>query len=361
MNHIIDKPMLTVVVPVYNGQHVLGDMLASLLAVNKNTQAMEVIFVNDGSLDDSAEVMESLAKQYSNVRCIHKENGGIASARNLGLQEAYGQYVAFADQDDRFSEGYARYIEKLEMSGADFLLSNYMEERDGKITVTDNIPQDDILTGKALQDLRRAYIGGGTLPYCQGEPIVRPITSIWQGVYRREWLQHNNIKFVQFVDYEDDYFFMIQLFAVATKIQVLREGFYIWRIRAESTSHTNRYLSDFYVKRKKYNAWLLDKAQKCGLTEQELRPFRQKLWRETILFGFINASNAPVQNSEKPSHVRKEMIEIIAGERAKFSRFGRAKGCLKHRLEYWLLMKLLLGEHYELAYYLNSKVFRRTV
>lgn len=357
----MDSPMLSVVVPVYNGQDVLGDMLASLLAVNKNTQSMEVVLVNDGSFDESAKVMKSLAEQYPNVRCIHKKNGGTASARNLGLQEACGQYIAFADQDDRFLSGYECYIEKLEISGADFLLSNYREERDGEITITNNIPQDDVLTGNDLQDLLRTYIGGGTLPYCQKPPIIRPITSIWQGVYRREWLLHNGIKFVKFVDCEDDYFFMIQILAVATKVQVIRDGFYIWRIREESTSHTDRYLTDFYVKRKKYNEWLLDMAIKCGIQEQELRPFRQKLWRETILFGFINASNAPVHNFEKTAQVRKEMSKIIATEKGKFSGFGRATGCIKHRLEYWLLMKLLLQEHYELAYYLNRIFFRRTV
>lgn len=53
----MDNPILSVVIPVYNGQHVLGDTLASLLSVNKNTLSMEVVLVNDGSLDDSAEVM----------------------------------------------------------------------------------------------------------------------------------------------------------------------------------------------------------------------------------------------------------------------------------------------------------------
>src|SRR6185503_6148625 len=83
---------------VYNVQKYLHQCVDSL--VGQTFRDLEIILVNDGSKDSSPAIMEEYAARYPNVRCIHKPNGGCATARNAGLRAARGEYVGFVDGDD---------------------------------------------------------------------------------------------------------------------------------------------------------------------------------------------------------------------------------------------------------------------
>lgn len=92
------SPLLSVIVPVYNVEAYLARCLDSILA--QNLDAMEVILVDDGSTDSSGTICDSYAAKDPRVRVIHKENGGLSSARNAGLDICRGEYIAFVDSDD---------------------------------------------------------------------------------------------------------------------------------------------------------------------------------------------------------------------------------------------------------------------
>lgn len=91
--------VITVIIPVYNGEKYVARAVRSVIAQPKGEYA-EVLIVNDGSRDTSGKICDDLAAEYSNVRVIHKENGGVSSARNLGIQNVRTKYVAFLDCDD---------------------------------------------------------------------------------------------------------------------------------------------------------------------------------------------------------------------------------------------------------------------
>ena len=90
--------MLSVIVPVYNVEKYLEDCVESLL--NQTYREYEIILVDDGSTDSSGEICDMLAKRSEKIQVIHKENGGLSSARNIGLKEARGRYIGFVDSDD---------------------------------------------------------------------------------------------------------------------------------------------------------------------------------------------------------------------------------------------------------------------
>lgn len=89
---------VSVIVPVYNVYEYLDKCLNSL--VNQTLKNIEIIVVNDGSPDNSEEIINKYVKEYSNVYSYKKENGGLSSARNYGLKYAKGEYIAFIDSDD---------------------------------------------------------------------------------------------------------------------------------------------------------------------------------------------------------------------------------------------------------------------
>lgn len=90
--------LVSVVVPVYNGEQYLEKTVESIL--NQNYQHIELILVDDGSSDQSAVIMQKLVIKDTRVRAFYNQNGGVACARNFGIHQAKGEFVAFCDQDD---------------------------------------------------------------------------------------------------------------------------------------------------------------------------------------------------------------------------------------------------------------------
>ena len=94
---------LSFVIPVYNVEHYLPQCLDSILC--QCTDACELILVDDGSRDHSGDICDRYQKKYDNIKVIHKPNGGLASARNAGMDAAEGVYLAFVDSDDYIEQG----------------------------------------------------------------------------------------------------------------------------------------------------------------------------------------------------------------------------------------------------------------
>lgn len=90
--------LISVIVPIYNTQHFLPTCIDSIL--NQTYQNLEIILINDGSTDTSPILCNQYANYDSRITIIHKENGGVSSARNAGLKIATGEYIAFVDSDD---------------------------------------------------------------------------------------------------------------------------------------------------------------------------------------------------------------------------------------------------------------------
>lgn len=92
------KPLISVIVPVYNAETTLKNCLDSIL--NQSFKSYEVIVVDDGSTDASPEICDSYKEAYGNVKVIHQENYGVSAARNAALELAVGDWLAFCDSDD---------------------------------------------------------------------------------------------------------------------------------------------------------------------------------------------------------------------------------------------------------------------
>jgi len=93
---------LSIIIPVYNAEKYIGSCLDSLLA--QDISDYEILCVNDGSRDGSAAILEEYARQHAGIQVIHKENGGVTSARNAGLEAAKGDFIWFVDADDLIKE-----------------------------------------------------------------------------------------------------------------------------------------------------------------------------------------------------------------------------------------------------------------
>ena len=124
------EPLISVIIPVYNMEAYLGRCLDSILG---NTyRNLEVICVDDGSMDRSLEMLREYAKKDSRIVVIAKENGGVSSARNGGLNRMRGEYVSFIDPDDYVHPQYFELLAKaLQEKGSDLAVCNYLSVEEG--------------------------------------------------------------------------------------------------------------------------------------------------------------------------------------------------------------------------------------
>lgn len=121
---------LSVIIPAYNAGQTIGRCLDSLLQ-SVQQALVEVICIDDGSKDNTWEILQSYSKKYACLRIFHKENGGVGSARNLGLSQAVGNYIAWVDSDDYVTtDWYATIHEGLEKYNPDCLVFDYFYTRD---------------------------------------------------------------------------------------------------------------------------------------------------------------------------------------------------------------------------------------
>ena len=95
----MNKPLVSVVIPVYNVENFVADTLESVCA--QTYKNIEIIVVDDGSKDNGLSICQKFCQQDSRIKVIHKENGGVSSARNVGLDNAKGKYICFVDSDDQ--------------------------------------------------------------------------------------------------------------------------------------------------------------------------------------------------------------------------------------------------------------------
>ena len=145
MERTKDVPGISLVVPVYNLQEYLPECLDSLLG--QSFAAIEIILVDDGSTDASAEICDRYAAQDGRIRVVHQQNAGVSKARNVGIRLARGKYLGFVDGDDWVDRDYCkRLYETLIDYRADISICSYYvarsrktkpEAADGKITIYD--------------------------------------------------------------------------------------------------------------------------------------------------------------------------------------------------------------------------------
>lgn len=90
--------MLSIIVPIYNGEQYIDRCVGSLL--RQNTDEIEIVLVDDGSTDNTPNICDKYAAEHRHIHVIHKENGGVPTARNAGIAAAQGAYIAFVDADD---------------------------------------------------------------------------------------------------------------------------------------------------------------------------------------------------------------------------------------------------------------------
>ncbi len=153
--------MVSVIIPIYNTQKYLVRCFDSI--INQTETDLEIILIDDGSTDDSGRICDAYAKKDKRFRVLHKENGGVSSARNSGIDMMFGDYCCFVDSDDCISENYISVLlNNLKLYCCDISVCGLLRNDDGgksnKVTVLNRRETQLSLFNEA--DGIKGYIGG---------------------------------------------------------------------------------------------------------------------------------------------------------------------------------------------------------
>ncbi|MCI2048225.1 MAG: glycosyltransferase family 2 protein [Lachnospiraceae bacterium] len=178
--------LISVIIPIYNAEKTLGECLDSIRA--QDFTDMEVILVDDGSTDGSAALCDRCACEDVRFKVLHKQNGGLVSARKAGIAAAHGAYTAFADADDCLCPDRISSLFEAAGGSADMVLAGYTGYREGQKDVPDAAVVNEAADGR----FGRAEIESLILPcmLCTGR-VFQPgvIASVWTKLFRTELLR----------------------------------------------------------------------------------------------------------------------------------------------------------------------------
>ena len=205
---------LSVIVPCYNGEKFIGRCLESL--VNQTLQDIEIIVINDGSTDNSQDIIDSYANKYHNIKAYKIPNSGIADARNFGVSKVETPYFGFLDCDDytdvtMFEKMYNKAIE----TNAQVVVSNFYWVK-----------------GKKKKLEKEGHYNTGK------DMLIHLFAVLWNKIYDTAFVRSTNIRFPSGNRYEDAYF----LYCLAPNIERLAfvdEAFVHYVQHENSITHNN--------------------------------------------------------------------------------------------------------------------------
>lgn len=221
------RPLITVIVPVYNVEQYLRQCLDSIL--NQTYQEIEVLLINDGSTDASDEICREYAERDNRIRYFVKENGGLSDARNYALDRAEGEYVTFVDSDDFLMEQALEKLYATSLLGESDLVVGffcYFEE-----------PYFQLFTKEHFPELPITYVDSLYALHQMDEMVdvnFLRFSTAWGKLYKLSLF--DGIRY-PYGKYAEDQFTTWRLYLKAEKIAVSNQVVYAYRHNPNSLSN----------------------------------------------------------------------------------------------------------------------------
>lgn len=325
-------PAISVIVPVYRVEPYLCRCVDSVLS--QTYSDFEVILVDDGSPDNCPMICDKYAEKDRRVRVIHQKNGGLSAARNVGLQAAQGQYIAFVDSDDCIHEKLLEtLLVVLKETDADFVKSNY-------IAFSDSVPQPEnvpsIITVYTPEEALREFM---CTEFSAGKHMK---STAWATLYKREM------------------FFVSEKIVLSFPLGKINEDTYIFPeliLRAKKIAHIDAAFYYYFSREDGITRSTVSKREidSCDLWEyihaiisQHTKVFEQQLARNSIT-RYLTVLQRTYDSSLKKPHfynVRRSLLEDREGLIPQISDIRLKRTLLLIRnYPLYRLLKRLLGKY----------------
>lgn len=246
-------PFISVIIPVYNTENYLRKCLDSVLA--QSFADFEVLLINDGSTDGSGKICDEYAKKDKRIKVFHKENGGVSSARNLGLDNAKGEWISFVDSDDTVKENYLLNLTLNIEFEIDLIIGGFIKTDENGNLIKGELKLENTTFSKNNKDVLINH----TL-FNIGFPVAK--------LFKRELIATNYISFpLEVKMYEDSLFLMDYLYFCSNIKLVNTQDYNYVEVKGSQSFKIHDFTSEYNA------AYLLYKqaTDKYGLSLDDLK------------------------------------------------------------------------------------------
>lgn len=289
---------ITIIVPVYNVEKYIRRCIDSL--ITQTFKSIEILLIDDGSKDNSGAICDEYALKDDRVKAIHKKNGGVSSARNVGLDNATGTYIMFCDPDDYVDPTWCEKMYSV-ISGAanDICFGSCGFNR------------VDISTGKAvsivaLMDSKQKTCAplSEALLFIYEHGLFR---TVWSSIFREEKIKDHNLRFDEALSRNEDTLFILHyLQDVGGKVGFTCEPLYNYSVGL-ATSLTHKNPANFWEIELRWLSELKELMRKNNI----LYSAYQEKYREHIIYSALVSINMAISSQAPISQVFKRGNEII--------------------------------------------------
>ena len=214
------EKLISIIVPVYNVEKYLKRCVDSILA--QTYKNLEVVLVNDGSTDNSGVICDEYAKEDTRIKVVHKENGGVSTARNVGLEVATGECIGFIDSDDYIEPTmFETLLSKLEKENADMVICGF---RQVQVNGVAKINKVDHNIDWSKENIIKNYFTQGIIK----ELMYAPVNKL----YKKSLIR--NLRFCEKYRMGEDILFLFQCIEKMNKLAYVDGVFYNYVMRENS-------------------------------------------------------------------------------------------------------------------------------
>ena len=216
------KPLISVIVPVYISEKFIEQCIDSI--TNQTLKDIEILIINDGSKDNTLNIIESIAKSDSRIKILNQKNSGVSAARNNGISKSRGKYITFVDADDYIDKTmYEKMYKKAEEFNSDIVICNVNDVLNGNKKVSLNLNEGIIDIRKLTESefLSNEYFKLGT--------------AVWHKIFKRNLIKENKIKFTNYSEVaSEDTLFNYEAMLKAKRLYCIEEALYDYKINETS-------------------------------------------------------------------------------------------------------------------------------
>ena len=291
----------SVIIPVYNVEKYIDRCLKSI--ISQNYDDLEIIVIDNGSTDSSGSICDTYASECSNISVYHIENHGVSAARNFGLAKAQGEFICFVDADDYLVGNLFSNMENQLDSGLDLLVFSYYNSLEKNLSETTRSAK--ILPIEGKKD-RNQFIALFT-----GLFLSDMMYTVWNKIYRREFLEEHRIMFEQY-ELGEDVRFNLNVFECVHTISFSKTCYYVY-----VSGRTDSAMGQYNPYRMSYQLEELEKVDQL-MTGWDIHDdqFIDQIKARILMSNIQNISNQKMSLSKKRHYVEvlcrnQEMIALL--------------------------------------------------
>lgn len=246
----IKNKKISIIIPAYNIEEYIGECLDSL--INQTYKNIEIIVVNDGSKDNTSNIINEYAKKDNRVKVINQQNQGVSETRNNALRNIEADYVMFVDGDDWIELDACEFvINEIKKENPDILCFAYIREYDGASLNKSLFDEEKVIlkNNEVKNSLHRRLFGPVEDELSNPEKLD-VFSPVWGKVYKKEVLE--GLKFIPLKDIGmtgEDTFFNIDAFERAKKVVYIKK--YLYHYRKENSKSLTKALDDQFIEKRR--------------------------------------------------------------------------------------------------------------